>query len=243
MDGMERGAKCPDFFLSQNSSGDRICGDPRNSRAPRVVSGLEPRHRRAVEGSIMMEKIPRAIGRALYDVKPGLEKTLYYDRMLADVPEAILISCPDFHDGQPMPERFTLDGETVSPPLSWKGVPSATKALVLVMEDADSPTPHPLTHAIVLDLPPRDGELTEGELTGENRRGADHQLGRNSMFRAQYLPPDPPPGHGDHRYVFQLFALDESLADLGKPSKDKLKAAIRGHVLARGSLIGTYRRD
>jgi Raf kinase inhibitor-like YbhB/YbcL family protein len=137
--------------------------------------------------------------------------------------------------------RYTADGEKLSPPLEWSGIPAGTAALVLLVEDADSPTPQPLVHAIVLDLPPSETRLAEGALPGP-AGGAARAMGRNSYFMARYLPPDPPPGHGAHRYAFQLFALDAAPTFKAPPGRRELVDAIRGHVLAKGSLIGTYER-
>ena len=76
-----------------------------------------------------------------------------------------------------------------------------------MVEDADAPTPHPLVHAIVVGLEPGDGALAEGALDSADHDGSGLQAGRNSYLQARWLPPDPPPGHGVHRYAFQLFAL------------------------------------
>jgi Raf kinase inhibitor-like YbhB/YbcL family protein len=191
----------------------------------------------------MMKHVPHVIGRALKNVRPGLEKTLYFDECMADVPELIRVESTAFgYDGL-IPVRYTADGEKLSPPLAWTFVPPDAVGLVLLIEDADSPTPQPLTHAILLDLPPSDGKLAEGELRSPEHDGVSHDLGRNSLRRARYLPPDPPPGHGEHRYVFQVFAVDRALLDLDRPSKRALKEALTDHVLARGCLIGCYRRE
>jgi phosphatidylethanolamine-binding protein (PEBP) family uncharacterized protein len=68
-------------------------------------------------------------------------------------------------------------------------------------------------------------------------------VGRNSFFAEGWLPPDPPTGHGEHRYVFQLFALGEGCGDPGRtPGRGALVSAMAGHVLAAGVLTGTYSR-
>src|SRR3546814_7454844 len=68
-------------------------------------------------------------------------------------------------------------------------------------------------------------------------------VGRHSFFGEGWLPPDPPTGHGEHRYAFQLFALDDDTPDPGEtPRRAALVKAMRGHVLAAGLLIGTYSR-
>ena len=97
----------------------------------------------------------------------------------------------------------------MSPPLQWLGAPTNAGSLALIVEDADAPTPQPLVHAIVVDLVVGDGSgaLAEGALSSEDGEASGLRLGRNSFLQAGWLPPDPPPGHGVHRYAFQLFAL------------------------------------
>jgi Phosphatidylethanolamine-binding protein len=89
----------------------------------------------------------------------------------------------------------------------------------------------PLVHSIVPS-----GELEEGELSNHV------QTGRNSYLRHGYLPPDPPRGHGVHRYAFQVFAFKEAPVDPTKMSRRTLMAWMKDKVLAKGCLIGTYER-
>jgi hypothetical protein len=145
--------------------------------------------------------------------------------------------------------RFTADGAGLWPPLDWSGVPADAEAVVILVEDADSPTPQPLVHAIVWDLPGNDGSLAEGALPSASggslaatRNAAGDSMGRNSYLSARYLPPDPPPAHGLHRYVFQVFALDRVLRFDAPPGRSALLNAIRDHVIAKGMLIGSYQR-
>jgi Raf kinase inhibitor-like YbhB/YbcL family protein len=187
----------------------------------------------------MLEKIPSAIGHALRGARPGVGELMSNDESLRGVPELIQVASSAFGEGQAIPARYSADGESVSPPLSWQGTPDDTEALVLLIEDADSPTPHPLVHAIVWDLAPSDGELTSGALSSSEPQAG---LGRNSYFKRTYLPLDPPRGHGPHRYAFQLFACDCSLTFEDAPGRTALREALRGHVLAKGCLIGTYER-
>ncbi len=76
-----------------------------------------------------------------------------------------------FADHAPLPTRYTADGEGLSPPLQWTGVPAGTASLVLLVEDADSPTPNPLVHAIVVGLPPEDGALAEAAMPSAEHEG------------------------------------------------------------------------
>jgi len=121
-------------------------------------------------------------------------------------------------------------------------VPPNTASLVLIVEDADAPTPEPLVHAIVVDLPPADGNLSEGAIKSAGHEGQQVHEGRNSYLRAGWLPPDPPPGHGEHRYAFQLFALGPGEPFAGVPGRDEVLGAIGARGIASGLLLGTYTR-
>ena len=113
---------------------------------------------------------------------------------------------------------------------------------MLLVEDADSPTPSPLVHAIVVGLAAGDGALAEGALPSADHEGAGLEVGRNSYLQAAWLPPDPPPGHGVHRYAFQLFALDALPSFSATPGRDEVIDALRAHAIASGLLIGTCER-
>lgn len=194
----------------------------------------------------MLEKLPEALGHALRHTRAGLDKIALNRSGLRAGLGLIDMNSLAFADHMPIPERYTADGEGVSPPLSWSGVPSGADSLVLIVEDADSPTPQPLVHAIAVDLPAdADGALAEGALQSAGHEGrADLHEGRNSYLMAGWLPPDPPPGHGSHRYVFQLFALGPGEPFTAKPGRDEVMDAVRERGLAGGCLTGTYaRRD
>lgn len=188
----------------------------------------------------MLEKLPAAIGHLLSGVRPGLDKTLYHDARLAAVPATIAVTSPAFVDGGALPARFTDDGAGVSPPLAWRGVPAEAAAVVIVVEDADSPTPAPLVHAIVHGFAGADGSFAEGAVSSEPPSVA---TGRNSFLQPAWLPCDPPRGHGPHRYVFQIFALAVA-PDFGEhPGRGEVAAALADHAVAKGVLVGTYERE
>ncbi|RYC31126.1 YbhB/YbcL family Raf kinase inhibitor-like protein [Lichenibacterium minor] len=189
----------------------------------------------------MLEHMPKIVGEALRGVGPGLDK-LMINADFQGAPGGIAVSSPAFADGAPIPADHTEDGRKVSPPLAWRGVPPAAAEVVVVIEDADSPTPAPLVHTILLGLPGRDGALAEGELKSAGAQGRAHHLGKNSFLKAEYLPPDPPTGHGPHRYAVQVFALDAALSLDAEPGRGALVEAMQGHVMAKGLLIGTYER-
>jgi len=189
----------------------------------------------------VLEKLPDAIGHALRGQRAGLEKIAFQLIDLRAGMAQIQVTSLAFTDHAPIPARYTADGAGLSPPLQWTGVPAGARSLVAIVEDADAPTPQPLVHAIVVDLAAEDGSLAEGALPSKDHDGSGMRAGRNSYLQAAWLPPDPPPGHGVHRYAFQVFALAGGEFD-GTPGRDAVLDAIREHGLASGCLIGTYER-
>src|SRR6476469_8814391 len=101
----------------------------------------------------MLEKLPSLVGRGLRKVRPGLDRIVSAHAGIARAPLSIELSSSAFANQDSIPRRFTADaGDGVqhsSPPLRWHGVPSDAQTLILIVEDADSPTPRPLVHAIV----------------------------------------------------------------------------------------------
>ena len=190
----------------------------------------------------MLEKLPDAVGHALRGQRAGLDKTAFQAVDLRAGMAALTVSSLAFVDHAPIPARYTADGPGLSPPLQWVGVPADAASLALIVEDADAPTPQPLVHAIVVELEGGDGALAEGALPSGDHEGSGLRVGRNSYLQAAWLPPDPPPGHGQHRYAFQLFALTAGATFDATPGRDALLAAVKEHGLASGCLIGTYER-
>lgn len=191
----------------------------------------------------MLKKLPRSVGRALQGWRAGFDKLACQSEALAAVPSSLTVTSPAFEEGQPVPVRYTDDGEKMSPPIAWRGVPERARSVAILIEDADSPTPQPLVHAIIHGLPGHDGLLTEGALDHERASRSDAaRLGRNSYLMQRYLPPDPPPGHGAHRYVIQVFAADVEPGFGKAPGRSELLDWLAAHALAKGSLVGTYTR-
>lgn len=196
----------------------------------------------------MLEHLPRWIGALLKNVRAGHGKLVIVQEDIAPADLVLELSSPAFANGARLPERFTADGAGVSPPLVWRGVPEGTMSLALLVEDADSPLPNPIVHALVWNLPAHENGLAEGAIgaTADDRSAedlSDHgDIGRNSYFGGGWLPPDPPPGHGSHDYVFQLFALSETPEIGESPGRSRFVEAIAGRVLVAGLFVGTYSR-
>jgi len=192
----------------------------------------------------MLEHVPRWLGALMTNVRAGHSKLAIVQEEVTRGAGFIDLSSPAFANGTRLPLRFTADGEGVSPPLVWGDVPEGTVSLVLLVEDPDAPAASPLVHALVWNLPPTERRLAEGEIVADGIGGPDgRDVGRNSYFLEGWLPPDPPPGHGLHDYVFQLFALSEVIDVDDNPGRSEVVSAISGRVLAAGMLVGNYSRD
>jgi len=155
---------------------------------------------------------------------------------------SLTIRSSAFANGDAIPPEYTCDGVDTSPPLEWFGVPDRTMSLALIVDDPDAPDPAAPTrrfvHWVLYNLPPDARGLVEGASAGGLPPGALE--GKNDFGKRGYGGPCPPKGR--HRYFFTLYALDEPLTLVGAPTKADVEAAIRGHVLAQGEMIGTYER-
>jgi Raf kinase inhibitor-like YbhB/YbcL family protein len=144
---------------------------------------------------------------------------------------AIQLTSPAFAPGAAIPPRFSAEGGNHSPPLVWSETAGA-KSYALVLRDPDAPT-GTFTHWLVWNIPGSAGSLPEDGFAGMVQ-------GQNDGRGVGYFGPMPP--YGLHHYHFQVFALDAPLALPAGADLTKLNAAMRGHVLAKGELVGTFRK-
>ncbi len=143
-----------------------------------------------------------------------------------------------FSSGQPIPAKFTCDGRNISPPLEWDAGPIGTVSYALIMDDPDAPGGtwvHWVAWNITATMLP---EEASDQVTSAPVGALRH--GTNSWDRIGYGGPCPP--SGTHRYFFRVYALNVELAMGPETTKAALLAAIEGHTLARGELMGTYTR-
>src|ERR1700688_4931523 len=173
----------------------------------------------------------RVLGRLLRGWRAGAEHRVAEDPRFAFVPRTLDLRSPGFAEGE------ELSAERSSPPLAWSGVPPGTKTLALIVEDVDVPLPRPFVHAVAYALDPATTSLSAGELDDTLL-----PLGLNSARGTTYRPPRPIPGHGVHRYVFTLLAVNFVPHFDQPPSRGRLLDAIAGHVLALGELTATHER-
>ena len=139
-----------------------------------------------------------------------------------------------FSHHERIPDKHTGDGEDVSPPLEWSGVPDGTAAFAVVVHDPDAPLVDGFTHWVAYGIAGDADGLPEGG-------GDDVTHGTNSFGATGYGGPAPPPDHGSHHYYFWVYALDEDV-DL-EPGLDRraLLDQIEDHVIEQARLVGTYK--
>lgn len=143
-----------------------------------------------------------------------------------------------FQEGQPIPKKYTGEGEDVPPPLTWQEVPNSAKELVLICDDPDAPTPEPFVHWVLYGVKPGDGGIPEGGLPAQR----EAKTGMNSFKNEGYGGPMPPPGHGTHHYHFKLYALDQPINLPEGADRSAVDRAMAGHVIEDCELVGTYER-
>lgn len=153
-------------------------------------------------------------------------------------PDATLsLTTSSFPANGEIPARFTCTGADASPALDWNDPPVSTASFALVMSDPDAPG-GTFVHWVIYDLPASTRSLPEGIAQGPKAAGG-HQ-GINSFGKAGYNGPCPPPGKA-HRYFFRLWALDKTLS-LPQATAQQLESAAKGHIVARGEVMGRFHR-
>ncbi len=142
----------------------------------------------------------------------------------------LTVSSPAFRSNGAIPAKYTCDGDGINPPLEVEGIPAEAKTLVLSVEDPDAPS-GTFLHWIVWNIPVT-SKIGENQIPGVE--------GLNDSGRHSYHPPCPP--SGAHRYVFKVYALDSRIDLSQRAGKEEVDRAMEGHIVAKGELVGRYKR-
>ena len=157
----------------------------------------------------------------------------------AVVSNQLTITSDAFANGGSIPAKYTCVGKNISPALAWGEPPAGTQSFALIMDDPDAPGTW--VHWVLYNIPIETRSLQEAlPVTGKNvpeGQGGPF-TGKNSSGNIGYNGPCPP--SGTHRYIFKLYALDETVGLLPGADKGELLKAMEGHILAQGELMGTF---
>jgi Raf kinase inhibitor-like YbhB/YbcL family protein len=151
----------------------------------------------------------------------------------------LLVTSSAFNSGSPLDDKYTQNGDNMSPPLTWSKGPAGTQSYAVFAEDAGVNRHDPITHWVLYDIPsttttlreniPTDAKLDSGMMQGLNVRKA-----------AGFVGPKPPAGQ-THPYHFEVFALNRSInVDPAKADRAAVIDAMKGHVLAVGDIVANY---
>lgn len=169
----------------------------------------------------------------------GLLGMIIVNPLSAEEKMSFTIKSTAFTDGGGIPSKYTCEGKDVSPPLTWEGVPANTRSLVLIVDDPDAPDPKApkmtWVHWVLYNIPSDASGLPEA---GTLPAGTEE--GFNDWKRTGYNGPCPPIGR--HRYFHKLYALDMVLKGLSMPDKSQVEKAMKGHIIAKTELVGTYEK-
>src|SRR5882672_95176 len=160
------------------------------------------------------------------------------------LPPMINIKIADFPDGGRIPNKFTCaaGANSPSPAISWSGAPATTQSYVVIMHDPDpvlgGSATNDVLHWAIFDIPGDAKGLPEGVKNGDQADGAKHI--NNLGGSAGYMGPCAPPGHGDHHYTLEIYALNAKLGLPASTSRPDLMSAMNGKVVAKGVYIGMF---
>jgi Raf kinase inhibitor-like YbhB/YbcL family protein len=209
--------------LAIAKDGSLLVGDDTNNIIYRVYAGAD-RNRRAGERKMY----PQVISFNLPETQAAA---------------SITVNSKAFKPNSPIPDEHSDYGQKRSPQLSWSGVPEAAKSLVLMVEDPDALSPKPFVHWLVINIPPTVNSLPASLPNSEMLAAILGAMqGATNTSAIGYYGPHPPAGEPPHHYHFQVFALDTMLQLPSGFNRQALLDAIKGHVLAKGELVGTYQR-
>lgn len=169
------------------------------------------------------------------------EKPKLAGELVGDVGASLTVTSTAFSADGAIPDANSGYGDNKSPPLTWSAGPDGTRSYAVITEDPDVPRPEPIMHWIAYNIP-ADVTSLEGGLPADAKMSAPAgaMQGLNIRNSAGYVGPRPPADQ-THHYHFQVFALDTTLdLDPAGANRAALLDAMKGHILAKGELVGTY---
>jgi Raf kinase inhibitor-like YbhB/YbcL family protein len=136
-----------------------------------------------------------------------------------------------FRDGERIPQQYARNDSDKSPPLHIEGVPAGARSLALIMDDPDAKRA-PFTHWVMFNIDPKVVDINEDSVPESAKQGS------NDWGQTEYAGPQPP--SGEHRYLFNVFALDSKLDLPAGAKRADLEREMGHHILDKAVLVGRY---
>ena len=140
------------------------------------------------------------------------------------------LKSPQFKNNEPIPKKYSCEGEDINPPLLIEKIPDDTETLLLIIDDPDAPS-GTWTHWVVYNIKPKK-DIKENEVPGIQ--------GINDFGKKNYGGPCPP--SGTHRYFFRLYALDKKIDRKNGETRKEIEKKMSGHIIDQTELIGLYEK-
>ena len=151
----------------------------------------------------------------------------------------LLVTSGGFTSGGTLNDRYTQNGDNMSPSISWTKGPPGTQSYAVLTEDAGVNRHDPVVHWVIYNIPSTVTILPQNLPTEAHLElGADQA--KNVRGSAGYIGPKPPAGQ-THPYHFEVFALNTKL-DLDPANADRQAVvnAMKSHVVASGEIVANY---
>lgn len=145
----------------------------------------------------------------------------------------LMLGSPAFANNTAMPLQFSCRGKNVNPPLVISNAPTGTKSLVLILHDPDA-VGDDFAHWLLWNIPADTSRIAE------NSTPSGSISGTNDADKTGYMGACPPPGTGTHRYMFELYAINNILKLPDTTKRPVLEQAIEKHILGHFTLTGLF---
>ncbi len=146
---------------------------------------------------------------------------------------SVMLGSPAFANNTAIPLQYSCRGQNINPPLIISNVPTGTKSFVLILHDPDAVSDD-FAHWLLWNIPPDTTQIAE------NSSPTDAVNGTNDSGKTGYIGPCPPAGTGTHRYMFELYALDNTLNLPDSTKRPVLQQTLGKHVLGHFTLTGLF---
>lgn len=143
------------------------------------------------------------------------------------------LSSHAFKNNGSIPTKYTCRGDDISPDLQIKNVPNDAESLALIVHDPDA-VGGDFTHWLIWNIAPNTTNIAENSVP------KDAVQGLNGSNQNRYMGACPPAGTGTHHYIFELYALNQTMDLPPQTNREQLESTIKNHIIAKAELLGLF---